>query len=153
MHKRLAKLVMALLAVVAFQCGVLAAPTFASTGNGCGGKQQDVNWQEPSSNYVHHWLGYCADGLGDYQYYSGMDDRWSWGGAYHWISYEYLRTRAWSGPSLVYDASRTLYGSTQTVYLNTGWYSSWNGPQTDSWAHWRQDGVFDDWNCFSSSGF
>ena len=152
-RRHVVNLILALGVAIAFQGGVLASPTLASTGNGCGGTQQDVNWQEPSSNYVHQWLGYCSNYAGSYSYYSGMDDRWSWGGAYHWISYEYIHTRAWSGFQLAYDASNTLYGSTRTNYLNTGWYGSFNGPQADCWVHWHQDGVFDATHYMNSSGF
>src|SRR5437588_12796025 len=42
-RSHLLKLVLVLGVAVAFQGGVLAAPAFASTGNGCGGRQQDIH--------------------------------------------------------------------------------------------------------------
>jgi hypothetical protein len=142
--------------ICAFQVGLMAAPSYAGS-NGCGGQQKDDNIQEPSSNYTHNWLGYCEDASGwpwiRYWCYDGVDDRSSWGGSYHQVSYEYVHLRAWQpdNSTKYFDQTNTLYNSTTTDSLNSPWSQLGNfaSPHTDSYVHITQNGVFDHTNYFN----
>lgn len=119
----------------AYNCG-------AGTVNG----QKDGFYQNGSTYFEHHWLGYCWNASGQVLYYAGNDSHYG-DGSLHPISSIQANLRGWNcWGSLTYDYTSTQY-NTGSNTLHSPWFCGpLNGPDADSNDNATQNGLFSWWH-------